>query len=72
MAILPLFFYVFDIFTISEYFTAKVYTNGITIVSSMAKENLPIVSKAEWDDTPESVKVLVRQLSGILRVVVIE
>ena len=38
----------------------------------MTNENLPIVSKEEWDDTPESVKVLVRQLSGILRVVVIE
>ena len=30
------------------------------------------ISKAEWDDTPESVKQLVRQLSGILKVVVIE
>jgi hypothetical protein len=38
----------------------------------MPNEVIDTISKAEWDDTPESVKQLVRQLSGILKVVVIE
>jgi hypothetical protein len=38
----------------------------------MSNDVIDTISKAEWDDTPESVKQLVRQLSGILKVVVIE
>jgi hypothetical protein len=38
----------------------------------MAKDRIDTISKAEWDDTPETVKELVKQLSGVLRVVVIE
>jgi hypothetical protein len=38
----------------------------------MSKDVIDTISKAEWDDTPESVKQLVKQLSGVLKVVVIE
>jgi len=38
----------------------------------MVNDTIDTISKAEWDDTPESVKQLVKQLSGFLKVVVIE